>query len=241
MKKRILLITLLLTLTFTLTGCRLGLHPHTNAGPTIYRTLTKQNFNEIDANVSLLDFKLKPSDTSKVVFHGGKKLTPQVKVKNGKLIIREKHHFLITINDNQENLLTIYLPRQQLKRIAIDTSDGDITSNGKIAANKLDLSSDDGDITADFLQVNKGSVSSDDGDLQINRLRSTAGFKADSDDGDITINNSNATGFDLSSDDGDVTCRGHNYDDDAGGSYQHHRRSKNVLIAHSDDGDVEVN
>lgn len=109
MKKQIFLITLLFTILVSLSGCQFIPHHYTNIGPTIKKNMTQQNFNEIDADVSLLDFNLQVSDHPKVIYHGGKKIMPIVKVRNGKLIIRDHHHVLININSNENNYLTIYL------------------------------------------------------------------------------------------------------------------------------------
>lgn len=241
MKKRSFLITLLFTILITLSGCRFIPHHYTNLGPTIKETMTWQNFNKIDANVNLLDFNLQASNHPKVVYHGGKKIKPLVKVRDGKLIIRNHHHFSININSSEDNYLTIYLPKKQLTKIKVNTDDGDITSYGKVNAKKLALHSDDGDINANSFNVVNGSISSDDGDVQIDQLSSVTGFKATSSDGDISIKKCNASGVDLKSDNGDVTYRRHNYNDDDGGSYQHNLHSKNVLTANSDDGDIRVN
>lgn len=240
MKKRILLISLLLTILVSLSGCRFVLRHHTNAGPTIKQTITRQNFNEIDANVSLSDLDLQVSDHPKVIYHGGKKIKPMVKVRNGKLIIRDNHHFLININSNEDNQMTIYLPKRQLTKIKINTDDGDINCYGQVKTKKLALHSDDGDINADSFNVTNGFTSSDDGDIEIKHLRSFNGFKATSDDGDISIKNCNASGVDLNSDDGDIIYHDHNYGDDDN-SYKRNLHSKNVLIANSDDGDIRVN
>lgn len=241
MKKQIFLITLLFTILVSLSGCQFIPHHYTNIGPTIKKNMTQQNFNEIDADVSLLDFNLQVSGHPKVIYHGGKKIMPIVKVRNGKLIIRDHHHVLININSNENNYLTIYLPKKQLAKIKINTDDGDITCYGQVKTQKLAFHSDDGDINADYFNVTNGSVSSDDGDIQIKDLRSLAGFKATSSDGDISIKKCDASGVDLNSDDGDVIYHRHNYNNDDGCSYQHNLHSKNVLIANSDDGDIKVN
>lgn len=241
MKRQIFLITLLFTILVSLSGCQFIPHHYTNIGPTIKKNMTQQNFNEIDADVSLLDFNLQVSDHPKVIYHGGKKIMPLVKVRNGKLIIRDHHHVLININSNENNYLTIYLPKKQLAKIKTNTDDGDISCYGQVKAKNLILNSDDGDINADSFNVINGSIDSDDGDIQIQKLHSISGFKAISDDGDISIKNCNASGVNLSSGDGDVTYRHHNYNDDDGGSYQQNLHSKNVLIANSDDGDIKVN
>lgn len=241
MKKRILLITLLLMILVTLSGCHFIPHHYTNVGPSIKETMTQQNFNEIDVNVNLLDVELHASNHPKVVYHGGKKLKPIVKIENGKLTIRDHHHLLININNNEDNYLTIYIPKKQLDKIKVNTSDGDINCYGQVKTQNLALHSDDGDIDADSFNVTNGSISSDDGDLQIKRLHSLAGFKATSDDGDISIKKCNASGVDLSSDNGDIIYQGHNYSDDDDDSYKHNSHSKNVLIANSDDGDIKVN
>ena len=73
MKKQIFLITLLCTILVSLSGCQFIPHHYTTIGPTITKNMTQQNFNEIDADVSLLDFNLQVSDHPKVIYHGGKK------------------------------------------------------------------------------------------------------------------------------------------------------------------------
>ena len=62
MKKQIFLITLLFPILVSVSGCQFIAHHETNIGPTIKKNMTQQNFNEIDADVSLLDFNLQVSD-----------------------------------------------------------------------------------------------------------------------------------------------------------------------------------
>ena len=123
MKKQIFLITLLFTILVSLSGCQFIPHHYTNIGPTIKKNMTQQNFNEIDADVSLLDFNLQVSDHPKVIYHGGKKIMPIVKVRNGKLIIRDHHHVLININKRvitimniSRKIILLYIKEQQINQ-----------------------------------------------------------------------------------------------------------------------------
>ena len=203
MKKQIFLITLLFTILVSLSGCQFIPHHYTNIGPTIKKNMTQQNFNEIDADVSLLDFNLQVSDHPKVIYHGGKKIMPIVKVRNGKLIIRDHHHVLININSNENNYLTIYLPKKQLAKIKINTDDGDIqikdlrslagfkatSSDGDISikicdASGVDLNSDDGDVI-----YHRHNYNNDDGGSYQHNLHSKNVLIANSDEGDIKVNN----------------------------------------------------
>lgn len=203
MKKQIFLITLLFTILVSLSGCQFIPHHYTNIGPTIKKNMTQQNFNEIDADVSLLDFNLQVSDHPKVIYHGGKKIMPIVKVRNGKLIIRDHHHVLINISSNENNYLTIYLPKKQLAKIKINTDDGDIQIKDLRSLAGFKATSSDGDISVKKCDASGVDLNSDDGDVIYHRhnynnddcgsyqhnLHSKNVLIANSDDGDIKVNN----------------------------------------------------
>ena len=119
--------------------------------------------------------------------------------------------------------------------------DGDIDADGKVQAKNVKLHSDDGDVNFDDLRISSGKITSDDGDISVSNLLTRKGATVESDDGDIRIRKSNASGYRLTSDDGDVTFKGDTSDNDDGGSYYKNTKSSNLLSAHSDDGDVNVN
>lgn len=243
MKKRFFLFLLLLGSLCTLSACSLVHHnSDKNSGPVIKRVWRPHAFTSLKVTTSFEDIDLRTGKKCKVVYYGHQKFLPQVSVNSGTLSINRKQSCVgYKINDNQT--ITIYLPKKKLQSLTLYSSEGDIDLNGLIQAKRSSISSDDGDITVDHLVTEQGNASSYDGDLTFYILNSKKGFRLSSDDGDINVKKSNATGYHLSSDDGDVIYYGEDYDndDDDGGSYHHHLASQNVLNAHSDDGDVTVN
>lgn len=244
MKHKFLIPVLLAAVAIGLTGC--FNNNNGNAGPTINETLSKKNFTSLNVNANDADVKLYASDQAKVIYNGPKKLKPEVKVKDGKLEVTQKAKNGIKIINGTDEI-KIYLPKKAISTITVSANDGDIITNGTVVAKYVNLDSDDGDINIDRLNVTRGLASSDDGDIAVNQLRSINGFNLNSSDGDINVKSSNATGFDLTSDDGDVTIdtgksstSGKSSDNGDGGSYQEKLSSRNVLRAHSDDGDVVV-
>ena len=222
--KKVLLTTSLLTISLiTLSGCSFHLFTNKNSGPTIKRTLSSKKFNSLKVASDITDVELHASNQYKVIYHGLKRFKPSVNVKNGQLKITQTSNG-VSYNIKEGNTVAIYLPAKELQNININLSDGDIDADGKVQAKNVKLHSDDGDVNFDDLRISSGKITSDDGDISVSNLLT-----------------SNASGYRLTSDDGDVTFKGDTSDNDDGGSYYKNTKSSNLLSAHSDDGDVNVN
>lgn len=199
-------------------------------------------------NVASLDsdIELRPATKAKIVYKGPKNAKPKVTLNSGKLSITQKEiskstnfkwipfGFFVT---SGPSTIIIYLPKKQLTNLKIATDDGDIDGDGIINAQQIHLKSDDGDVDLETIKAHSGSISTSDGDISLSHLISQTGFKVAADDGDIEIDHTNASGYKVSSDDGDLTVNGDDYDN----HFYSKLNSKNVLIAHSDDGDLDLN
>lgn len=224
----------------TLSGYQFHHYTNKNSGPVIKKTLSSKEFNSLKATTDIVDIELHVSDKYKTIYHGLKRFKPSVAVKNGQLEINQANKggsYSITAN----NKVIIYLPAKELQKINIDPADGDINFNGKIQAKNVKIHSDDGDLSAKYLQADTAKLTSDDGDVSISNLLTKKGATVHSDDGNIRIKHSNAKGYRLTSDDGDVTFNGNTYDNADGDSYYKNTKTTNLLSAHSDDGDININ
>lgn len=247
MKRKFFLLIFLLFLLPVLSAC------HHSKSPHISQVISKQNFTFLKIDSVDSDIELRPSTKTEVVYKGPKNAKPDVSLNGETLSINQKEiskstkfkwiPFGFSITSGSSTII-IYLPKQQLTNLKIASDDGDINGSGIINAQRVHLNSDDGDINLKILKVQSGSIASSDGDISITHLTSQNGFKLSADDGDIDIDHCNANGYNASTDDGDLTINGNKYDsDDAndGESYQHKLNSNNVLVAHSDDGDIDIN
>ena len=239
--KKALLTTILLAVgVTTLAGCSFHCFTDKNSGPAIKKTLSSKAFNSLKVTTDITDVELHASDHYKVIYRGLKRFKPSVHVKNGQLEINQVNQGG-SYNINSDNTVVIYLPTKELQKLNIDLEDGDIDSYGTIQTKSAKLHSDDGDVDFDHLQADTATVTSDDGDIAVDNLLTKKGATVRSDDGDIRIKHSNASGYRLTSDDGDVTFKGNTDDSDDSSSYRQNTGSTNLLSAHSDDGDVNVN
>ena len=251
MKHKLLLTSLIILLIPVLSACHSST---TNTGPTIKTTLTNQDFTSLNVKSLSGDIELRQGDKCKVVYQGGKSVKPQVSFNNGTLTINQKKvavthkskWFLFSFSSKtstQYEKIIIYLPKEKINKLSINTEDGDINGYGSLSANSVKLNTEDGDITLSQLSAQKGSINSADGDIKITELSSKDGFKVLSEDGDISIKHTDASGYKLSTDDGDLNIRkkdSHVDDDDGRYTYYHNIDSQNVLTVHSEDGDINI-
>lgn len=102
---------------------------------------------------------------------------------------------------------------------------------------KLDLETQNGNISADNLNIKRGKIESSNGKININNLLTKKGFYINLDNGSVVINHNNASGYDLSLDNGRVKFAGENKGED----YEHNSYSQNTLTVEMANGKIDVN
>lgn len=193
----------------------------------IEHTVATPAFKQIKINEQDDSIIFKTGSRYRVTYTGQEKLKPYIVVKNGILEINSPHKSVV-INGSIFNLfgpthsllgqvLTIELPKKELQR--------------------LDLSTANGKISADYLHVKTGEIESSNGKISIDHLETEKGFYVSLDNGMVQINHNNASGYDLSLDNGHINFTGQN----KGSEYEHNSKSKNALTVEMSNGKIEVN
>ncbi|MCT3600306.1 hypothetical protein EFS00_04690 [Lactobacillus amylovorus] len=171
---------------------------------------------------SIDNIRLVTGDRYSVSYTGQEKLEPSVKVKNGILTIDSPERS-ITINGSIFNAkklkqeLIIEMPKQELKYLSIDTSNGNIS--------------------ADHLEVQKGKIDTSNGSINIKNLVMKNEFEIDTSNGTVKVGNTNAAGYDLSTSNGHITVEGKNKSDE----FEKNTSAENVLSIDTSNGNIYVN
>lgn len=190
--------------------------------PFVTRTFNQIKIDDQDDNITF-----KTGDKYRVVYNGRKDLKPQVTVNKGILKVKSQHKTVV-INGTLFNLfgpthsllgqnITIEMPKKELE--------------------KLDLETQNGNISADNLNVKRGKIESSNGKIDINNLITAKGFYINLDNGSVAINHNNASGYDLSLDNGRVKFANKNKGED----YEYNSNSRNTLTVEMVNGKIDVN
>ena len=161
-------------------------------------------------------------DRYSVSYTGQEKLEPSIKVKNGILTIDSPERS-ITINGSIFNAkklkqeLIIEMPKQELKYLSIDTSNGNIS--------------------ADHLEVQKGKIDTSNGSINIENLVMKNEFEIDTSNGTVKVGKTNVEEYDLSTSNGHITVEGENKSDE----FEKNTDAENVLSIDTSNGNISVN
>ncbi len=185
-------------------------------GKTVKKTLTTKTFSRIKANLEISDVTIRSGKSFKVLYHGGSKLKPEVKINNGTLIIDQKKKMPSTISTSATKL-TIIIPAGKLNNLSVENDAGDISI---IKANV----------------VRKAKLEADSGDINITNSKiARADIETDSDD--INISHTPFDGYDLEADSGDIDFFDKNVEN---GSFKKNAHAQHLLKAESDSGDITI-
>ncbi|MBP2057456.1 DUF4097 and DUF4098 domain-containing protein YvlB [Lactobacillus colini] len=200
----------------------------------VSENLSQQKFSNLKIDVSDADIIFKNGSNYQVKYTGNKKTKPTVQQNGDSLTIKDKSSF--SIDSDADATLTITIPEKLLDKVDISTNDGDI-SGENIHAQTINLSSDDGDVKFDDLTAKDGKINLSDGDIHLKNLKTTSGFNINTDDGDVMIHKTNASGLSLTADDGIISVAS---DRTNTATYKKNIHSKNVLHISTSDGDITV-
>lgn len=234
-KKIIILVVIILVLSALLSsvcgistlGIRLFKSHHSG---TAENWTPQGNFSEIEAESSTSDIRILPSENGKASIEwsgrpGSMKL--EVKVRNGKLSVEEKHRFplfrFFSISSGK-SVITVYLPQKSYSGIDVQSDTGDISVRG-LSAQKLSMESDTGNIEANHVTVSgsadlqtdvgrldltdvtcgKLDVRTDTGSIGMKNVLISGALTAKSDVGSIRLDRCDAASLDLKTDTGSIT------------------------------------
>ena len=158
---------------------------------TVNKNFSVESFDQIKVDNSIDNIRLVTGDRYSVSYTGQEKLEPSVKVKNGILTIDSPERS-ITINGSIFNAkklkqeLIIEIPKQELKYLSIDTSNGNIS--------------------ADHLEVQKGIIDTSNSKVYLKNLITK--------NGTVKVGKTNVEGYDLSTSNGHITVEGENKSDE---------------------------
>jgi DUF4097 and DUF4098 domain-containing protein YvlB len=189
---------------------------------TVNKNFSVESFDQIKVDNSIDNIRLVTGDRYSVSYTGQEKLEPSVKVKNGILTIDSPERS-ITINGSIFNAkklkqeLIIEMPKQELKYLSIDTSNGNIS--------------------ADHLEVQKGKIDTSNGSINIKNLVMKNEFEIDTSNGTVKVGKTNAAGYDLSTSNGHITVEGKNKSDE----FEKNTSAENVLSIDTSNGNIYVN
>ncbi|MGN8747645.1 DUF4097 family beta strand repeat-containing protein [Lactobacillus amylovorus] len=189
---------------------------------TVNKNFSVESFDQIKVDNSIDNIRLVTGDRYSVSYTGQEKLESSVKVKNGILTIDSPERS-ITINGSIFNAkklkqeLIIEMPKQELKYLSIDTSNGNIS--------------------ADHLEVQKGKIDTSNGSINIKNLVMKNEFEIDTSNGTVKVGKTNAAGYDLSTSNGHITVEGKNKSDE----FEKNTSAENVLSIDTSNGNIYVN
>lgn len=105
---------------------------------------------EIESDVSDITFTLSTDNTCRVLCHEREKLLHEVKVENGKLIVREvdtrRWYDHINFFSFGDASITVSLPRAQYDALRIDVSTGDVTIPDGITFDRVEIETSTGSV-----------------------------------------------------------------------------------------------
>ena len=189
---------------------------------TVNKNFSVESFDQIKVDNSIDNIRLVTGDRYSVSYTGQEKLEPSVKGEKWYLTIDSPERS-ITINVsifNSKNLkqeLIIEMPKQELKYLSIDTSNGNIS--------------------ADHLEVQKGKIDTSNGSINIKNLVMKNEFEIDTSNGTVKVGKTNAAGYDLSTSNGHITVEGKNKSDE----FEKNTSAENVLSIDTSNGNIYVN
>lgn len=153
-----------------------------NSQSIVQNVLTRQKFDQISIDTNNLNIRIKKGDHYRVLFEGNQKLIPEVEVKEKRLIIKDKSGSII-INGNLFDLLkkhalvpqmTIELPDKEIKKVNIDSSNGNIKVQN--------------------VAVNQGKIALSNGNVAVDHSLAE-GYELDTANGNVVINGSNVGNY----------------------------------------------
>ena len=118
---------------------------------TVNKNFSVESFDQIKVDNSIDNIRLVTGDRYSVSYTGQEKLEPSVKVKNGILTIDSPERS-ITINGSIFNAkklkqeLIIEMPKQELKYLSIDTSNGSINIKNLVMKNEFEIDTSNGTV-----------------------------------------------------------------------------------------------
>lgn len=226
MRRKMKIILLVIMVCLTLAGCGAlhivhdALTPLDKAnfekktGPQITKIYRLNLPNQVKVDSLGSDLKFEKGKTCKIIYQGGQNLRPQVTMKDNTLTVIDHK---VVRHSKENKSLTIEMPVKALKSLIVKAYSGNVD--------------------ADKIIAKKGQITSFNGDIKLSSLKSKAGFKLTTENGDIKVDNCNAKGFHLSTVNGDI----HLNNNDKDSPYKQNLSAKNLLTAHSNNGDVSVN
>ena len=193
-----------------------------NSSQIINKTFSLPAYNRIEIDSANDDIKIISGKHYRVRYVGQNKLKPTIKVKNGVLVIDSpKKSTIINGNifgsKNIKQTLTIEMPKKELKYLAVDTSNGDIS--------------------VDYLEVQKGTSDTSNGNVNLKNLITKKDFEIDTSNGTVKVGKSNVEGYALSTSNGSIVVKGENKSDE----FEKNTSAKNVLSIDTSNGNIYVN
>ena len=215
--KKIIISALLLVFSIGLTGCAavdnsIDDSVHKNNQNSITKVDREKPFKKIDVNVAIDNVKLNYGKHYKVSYHGSKKLLPKITNKNGLLTIVDKNFS----NSNMKQILTIELPKKELKNI--------------------NIFSQNGDVIIDSIKTYSGNTKSTNGDIKYLHLCSNKEFKINTQNGNIIVKDNNAKGYNLVASNGNIRFKGNTVDS----PFKLNKKDKKLLSVYSENGNIDI-
>ncbi|MBR6385025.1 MAG: DUF4097 family beta strand repeat protein [Ruminococcus sp.] len=203
-KSRVLmLISAIAMLSSCLTACGISSFASENVKED---TVKLENINQLTANLSSTDLRVKFGDENKLHYRVYESLVPEINQKNGRLDIESPQNSGIHMhNDSKDNYIEITLNKNQLDTIDIDASSGDILFDSIDMGGKIKTSS--GDI--DLMNIENGkdiNIEVSSGDLDFRNCNFTTVNKISS-SGDTHFEKVNADKFTLESTSGETKIK----------------------------------
>lgn len=146
------------------------------ATPTRTVTTPVSAFNKVDAELSNANIEIKSGKQYQVIYDGKTKLAPKIKVKNGTLYL-ESSGSSVNINGNIFDLfnkkhsvvplITIVLPKKELKDLSIDNSNGSFISKD-IVISQADIDLSNGNVKIAHTTAQGYDLSTSNGYITVN-------------------------------------------------------------------------
>ncbi len=194
-------------------------------------------FTSIDIDTDISTIRIESGDTYSISWNVEGTSTPTYEVKNGVLVVKQKHPKRHPDGDHNCEIL-ITLPKDvNLDKCSIDSNVGDIRVK-EMKCSELSAESDVGDIYFGNSDVGAADLQADVGNIELTDCNFT-NLEIDSDVGDIEVSTDmdlSDYSFDLKSDVGKVRVNGDNHNK----KFEHHGSNAYRIKAEASVGEIEI-
>ncbi|MDD6481838.1 MAG: DUF4097 family beta strand repeat-containing protein [Lachnospiraceae bacterium] len=191
-------------------------------------------FDTIDVDTDVAELNLVSGDTYSISISANKKLVPEYKVSDGTLTIKHTAHVRNLIG-SKKCKITVTVP-EALDKIDISSDVGDVTLTD-IEANEVTLTADVGDLNIDSCDFESVTIDANVGDADLQDIVFT-NMEITSDVGDVDISAGDLNGYeiDLKTDVGDVDVNDRDYHK----NYYSEGTGTGRLSVSNNTGDIEL-